>query len=67
MYTDAARMIPTSMSSQSSSMACLATLELVFCIMDMSRVSEDHIRDAIPMMIRKTIKGEIRKSSDQPH
>ena len=56
MYADAARMTPTSMSSQSLSMACLVILELVFCIIDMSRVSEDHIRDTILMMICKIIK-----------
>ena len=67
MYADAARITPISMSSQSLSTACSATPELVFCTVDMSRVSEDHIGDAILMMIYKTIKGEMRKSSDQPH
>jgi hypothetical protein len=65
MYADAARMTPTSMSSQSLSIARSAAPELVFCIVDMSRVSEDHIGDAILIMIYKTIKGEIRKSSNQ--
>ena len=67
MYADAARMTPTSMSSQSSSAARSATPEPVFCTVDTSRVSEDHIGDATPTMIRKTVEGEMRKSSDQPH
>jgi hypothetical protein len=63
MYADAARMTPTSMSSQSSSVARSATPEPVFCTVDTSRVSEDHISDAILMMIHKTVEGEMQKSN----
>ncbi|RKK77826.1 hypothetical protein BFJ68_g17613 [Fusarium oxysporum] len=40
-YANAARMTPTSMSSQSSSAARSASPEPVFCTMDTSRVPED--------------------------
>ncbi|KAG7430654.1 hypothetical protein Forpi1262_v008277 [Fusarium oxysporum f. sp. raphani] len=66
-YADAARMTSTSMSSQSSSAARSATPEPVFCTVDTSRVPEDHLRDATPTMIRKTVEQEMRQSSDQPH
>ncbi|KAF4971651.1 hypothetical protein FSARC_1584, partial [Fusarium sarcochroum] len=66
-YADAARMTPTSMSTQPSSVARSATPEPVFCIVDTSRVPEDHIGDATPVMIRKTVEQEMRKSSDQSH
>ncbi|EXK75976.1 hypothetical protein FOQG_19261 [Fusarium oxysporum f. sp. raphani 54005] len=54
-YAEAARMAPTSMSSQSSSAVRSATPEAVFCTVDTSRVREDHIGDATPTMIRKTV------------
>ncbi|KAG7408119.1 hypothetical protein Forpi1262_v017990 [Fusarium oxysporum f. sp. raphani] len=66
-YANAARMTPTSMSSQSSSAARSATPEPVFCTVDTSRVPEDHIGDATSTMIHKTVEQEMRKSSDQPH
>lgn len=66
-YTDAARITPTSISSQSSSTVRSATPEPVFCTVDTSRVPEDHIGDATPTIIRKTVKQEMRQSSDQPH
>ncbi|KAM5358448.1 hypothetical protein ACJA88_015347 [Fusarium oxysporum] len=66
-YADAARMTPTSMSSQSSSAARSATPEPVFCTVDTSRVPEDHIGDATPTIIHKTVEQDMRKSSDQPH
>ncbi|KAG7406724.1 hypothetical protein Forpe1208_v014426 [Fusarium oxysporum f. sp. rapae] len=66
-YADAARMTPTSMSSQSSFVVRSATPEPVFCTVDTSRVPEDHIRDVTPTMIRKTVEQEMRQSSDQPH
>ncbi|EXK76700.1 hypothetical protein FOQG_18569 [Fusarium oxysporum f. sp. raphani 54005] len=66
-YADAARMTSTSMSSQSSSAARSATPEPVFCTVDTSRVPEDHLGDATPTMIRKTVEQEMRQSSDQPH
>jgi ABC-type transporter Mla subunit MlaD len=63
-YADAARMTPTSISSQASSTVRSATPEPVFCTVDISRVPEDHIGDAIPTMIRKTVEQEMRQSSD---
>jgi hypothetical protein len=66
-YADVTRTTPTSMSSPSSSTARLVTPEPVFCTVDTSRVPEDHIGDATPTMIRKTVEQEMRKSSDQPH
>jgi hypothetical protein len=44
-----------------------ATPEPVFCIVDTSRVPEDHIGDATPAMIRKTVEQEMQTSSGQPH
>ncbi|KAJ0129367.1 Uncharacterized protein HZ326_27540 [Fusarium oxysporum f. sp. albedinis] len=41
-----------------------ATPEPVFCTMDTSRVPQDHIGDATPTMIRKTVEQEMRNSSD---
>jgi hypothetical protein len=67
MYADAARMTPLSMSAPSSPAARSATPESVFCTADTSRVPEDHIEDATPPMIRKTLEQEMRKSSDQSH
>ncbi|RKK73615.1 hypothetical protein BFJ68_g18213, partial [Fusarium oxysporum] len=66
-YADAARMTSTSMSSQSSSAVRSTSPEPVFCTVDTSRVPEDHIGDATPTMIRKTVEQEMRQSSDQPH
>jgi hypothetical protein len=66
-YADAARMTPLSMSAPSSPAARSATPESVFCTVDTSRVPEDHIEDATPPMIRKTLEQEMRKSSDQSH
>lgn len=66
-YADAARMTPVSTSNQSSSTARSVTPEPVFCTVDTSRVPEDHIGDATPAMIRKTVEQEMRTSSDQPH
>ncbi|KAF4436024.1 hypothetical protein F53441_13343 [Fusarium austroafricanum] len=65
-YADAARMIPARMSSQSLSAARSATPEPVFCTVDTSRVPEDHIGDATPTMIHKTVEREMRRLSDQP-
>ncbi|PCD20198.1 hypothetical protein AU210_016227 [Fusarium oxysporum f. sp. radicis-cucumerinum] len=59
-YAEAARMAPTSMSSQSSSAVRSATPEAVFCTVDTSRVREDHIGDATPTMIRKTVEQEMQ-------
>ncbi|KAM5529614.1 hypothetical protein BFJ69_g16696 [Fusarium oxysporum] len=66
-YADTARMTPPSISSQSSTTVRSATPEQVFCTVDTSRVPEDHIGDATPTMIRKTVEQEMRQSSDQPH
>ena len=55
------------MSAPSSPAARSATPESVFCTVDTSRVPEDHIEDATPPMIRKTLEQEMRKSSDQSH
>ncbi|EXM12673.1 hypothetical protein RAB80_014012 [Fusarium oxysporum f. sp. vasinfectum] len=60
LYADAARMTSTSMSSQSSSAARSATPEPVFCTVDTSRVPEDHLGEATPTMIRKTMEQEMR-------
>ncbi|EWZ28420.1 hypothetical protein FOZG_17905 [Fusarium oxysporum Fo47] len=57
----------TSMSSQSSSAARSATPEPVFCTVDTSRVPEDHIGEATPTIIHKTVEQDMRKSSDQSH
>jgi hypothetical protein len=65
-YADAARMTPVSTPIQSPSTARSATPKPVFCTVDTSRVPEDHIGDATPAMIRKTVEQEMRMSSDQP-
>jgi ABC-type transporter Mla subunit MlaD len=59
-YAEAARMAPTSMSSQSSSAVRSATPEPVFCTVDTSRVPEDQIGNATPTMIRKTVDQEMQ-------
>ena len=65
-YADAARMTPTSITTQTPSTVRSATPELVFCTVDTSRVPEDHIGDATPAVLRRTIEQEMRTSSDQP-
>ena len=49
-------MILVSISTLSLSTARLATLEPVFYTLDTSRMPEDHTKDAIPAIIRKTVK-----------
>lgn len=65
-YADVARMTPVSITSQTSSTAGSATPEPVFCTVDTSKVPEDHIGDATPAVLRKTIEQEMRMSSNQP-
>jgi hypothetical protein len=65
-YADAARMTPISITTQTPSTVRSATPEQVFCTVDTSRVPEDHIGDATPAVLRRTIEQEMRTSSDQP-
>ncbi len=65
-YTDVTqRTPPDSVPSLLSSASWTATPELVFCTVDMSRVLEDYIGEAIPAALCKLIESEIQVPSNQ--
>ncbi|EAQ90175.1 hypothetical protein CHGG_06794 [Chaetomium globosum CBS 148.51] len=66
-YADIARQTPlVSIPTPPTSTGRPATPEPTFCIVDMSRVPEDHASEATPVALRKLIEHDMRAPGDQP-